>query len=102
VVSKFGNHHVSRLPQTLYSPDISPCDFWLFGIGMLKRVLKDHKFNSTDETEEAITKVWNEFTSDKGQSVVHNWMSLLAWVTENGREDSIDELRNGFIASSET
>jgi hypothetical protein len=28
---------------------------WLFG--MLKKVLKDRQFNSTDEIEEAITKV---------------------------------------------
>jgi hypothetical protein len=40
---------------------------------MLKGVLKDREFNSRDENEEAITKVWDEFTFGKVQSVFHSW-----------------------------
>jgi hypothetical protein len=63
VASKFKKHHVSRLPHQLYSPDINHCDSCPFG--MLKEVLKDCEFNSSDEIEEAITKVWDEFTFDE-------------------------------------
>jgi hypothetical protein len=58
------------------SPDISSCDLWLSG--MLTGVLKNHKFNSTDEIEEDVTKVWDELIFDEVQSVFHNWMSHLA------------------------
>jgi hypothetical protein len=61
-----------------------PCDIWPFG--MLKGVLKDCEFNSNDEIEEAITRVWDELTFDEGQNVFHNWMSHLAWVIENEGE----------------
>jgi hypothetical protein len=54
---KFKKHSVSRLPHPPYSPDISSCDVWLFG--MLKRVSKDREFNSSDGIEEVITKVWD-------------------------------------------
>jgi hypothetical protein len=59
-------------------------DFRLFG--MLKGILKDHEFNSSDEIEEAITTVWDILTVDNVHSVLQNWMSRLAWAIENGGE----------------
>jgi hypothetical protein len=53
---------------------------------MLKGVLKDREFNSSDEIEEAIMKVRNELTFNEVQSIFHNEMSHLACVIENGRE----------------
>jgi hypothetical protein len=38
---------------------------------MLKGVLKDHEFNSSDEIEGAIAMVWDELTCDE-QRVFHN------------------------------
>jgi hypothetical protein len=32
VTSKIKKKHISRMLHTSYSPDISPCDFWLFGM----------------------------------------------------------------------
>jgi hypothetical protein len=84
VVLKFDKHHITGLLHPPYSPDLSPCDFWLFG--MLKGILKDQEFHSRDEIEEAITMAWNDLTSDKVQSVFHNWMNRLRWVTEYGGE----------------
>jgi hypothetical protein len=49
----------------------------------LNGVLKDRESNSSDEIEEAITKVWNELAFDEVQSVFHNWMRRLAWDIEN-------------------
>jgi hypothetical protein len=53
---------------------------------MLKGILKDQKFHSHDETEEAITMAWNDVAFDEVQSVFHNWMNRLRWVIENGGE----------------
>jgi hypothetical protein len=54
VASKLEKHHVSRLPHPPDSADISPWEFWLFGL--LKVVLKDREFDSSDESEEAIRR----------------------------------------------
>jgi hypothetical protein len=45
---------------------------------MLKGVLKDREFNSSDEIEEAITNVWHELSFDETRSVFHKWMGRLA------------------------
>jgi hypothetical protein len=84
VISKFGKHRVSRLPPPPDSPDISPCDFWLFG--MLKGIFKDREFNSYDEIGGEITRIWDGLTFDDVERVVWKWMSRLAWVIENGGE----------------
>jgi hypothetical protein len=39
---------------------------------MLKRVLKGREFNSSNEIEEAITKLWDELNFDEVQSVFHS------------------------------
>jgi histone-lysine N-methyltransferase SETMAR len=88
VAAKFEKYHVIRSPHPPYSPDTSPCDFWLFG--MLKEVLKDREFSSSDEIEEAITKVWDDLTFDQVQSVFHEWIRRLTWVIENGGEYIIE------------
>jgi hypothetical protein len=100
MTSKFEKHYVSRLLRLPYSPDTSPCDFWLFG--MLKGVLKDREFNSSDEIQEAIMKEWDELIFDEVQSVFHNWMSRLAWVIENGGEYIIESIPNDFLACPES
>jgi hypothetical protein len=84
VVSKLDKHHTARLPHPFYSPDLRPCDFWLFGT--LKGILKDREYHSPDEIEEAITMAWNDLTFNEVQSVFHNWMNRLRWVTENEGE----------------
>jgi hypothetical protein len=66
VVSKFDKHQIARLPHPPYSPDLSPCNFWLFGI--LKGILKDRQFHSHDEIEEAITIAWNDLTFDESRA----------------------------------
>jgi hypothetical protein len=55
------------MPHPLYSPELSLCDFWLFG--MLKGILKDQDFHLHGKIEEAITMTWNDLTLDEVQSV---------------------------------
>jgi hypothetical protein len=81
---KFRTHHLFRMPHPPYWPDISPCQFRLFGI--LKGILKDRELTSSDEIKEAIPNVWNDLTFHDVQSVFRNWMSRLSWVIENGGE----------------
>jgi hypothetical protein len=54
VTSKIKKKHISRMPYPPYSSDVSPCNFWLFG--MLKQILRDGKFSSSDEIETQLHK----------------------------------------------
>jgi hypothetical protein len=67
---KFGKYRLFKKPHPRYSPDISPCDFWLFGI--LKGILKDRESTSSGEIEGAITNVWNGLPFNDVQSGFRN------------------------------
>jgi hypothetical protein len=84
ITSKIKKNDISRMPRPLCSPDISPCDFWFFG--MLKQILRDREFSSSDEIEDAIAQVWNNLTFNDFQSVFRDWVRHLAWVAENDGE----------------
>jgi hypothetical protein len=64
---------------------MSPGDYWAFE--ELKGILKGREFTSSEEMEQAITRVWNDLAFDHVQRVFRNWMSRLSWVIENGREN---------------
>jgi histone-lysine N-methyltransferase SETMAR len=81
VASTFEQHHIFRLQHPPYSEDISPCDFWLFGL--LKGIMKDRKFQSHEEIEGVIMVPWNDLTFEDGQSFFYDWMRRLAWVIEH-------------------
>ena len=43
----FAKNSTNIVPQPPYSPDLAPCDFWLFS--KLKRPLREHRFDSIEE-----------------------------------------------------
>ena len=49
---------IKTVPQPPYSPDLAPCDFWLF----LK--LRGCRYETTEEMKEAVTKVIDTLTKD--------------------------------------
>jgi hypothetical protein len=53
---------------------------------MLKGILGDQEFNSSDEIVEAIARIWDDPTFDNVQRVFQNRMSRLASVIENRGE----------------
>ena len=46
---------IKTVPQLLYSPDLAPCDFWLFP--KLKEKLRGCRYETIDEMKEAVMKV---------------------------------------------
>jgi transposase len=81
ITEKLEKRHIGRAPRPSYSPDLSPCDFWLFGI--LKQKTKERVFQSEEPILAAITESWNELTFEDIQRVFHNWMERLIWVIAN-------------------
>ena len=45
-------------PQPSYSPDLAPCDFWLFS------KLRDCRYETIEEIKEAVTKVIDMLTQE--------------------------------------
>jgi hypothetical protein len=81
ITEKLKKRHIVRAPHLPYSPDLSPCDFWLFGI--LKQKMKERAFQSEEQILTAITESWNELTFEDIRRVFHNWMEYLIWVIAN-------------------
>jgi hypothetical protein len=46
VTDEFDNLKLDRIPHLPYSQDLSPCDFWSFG--MLKQKIKDRMFQTVE------------------------------------------------------
>ena len=46
---------IKTLPHPPYSPDVAPCDFWLFS--KLKQKLRGCRYETIEEMKEAVTKV---------------------------------------------
>ena len=49
---------IKTVPQPPYSPDLAPCDFWLF----LK--LRGCRYETIEEMKEAVTKVFDTLTQE--------------------------------------
>jgi hypothetical protein len=70
ITEKLEKGHMARAPHPLYSPGLSPCDFWLFGIE--KQKMKERVFQSEKQILATITESWNELTFDDIQRIFHN------------------------------
>ena len=49
---------IKTVPQPLYSPDLAPCDFWLFP------KLRGRRYETTEEMKEAVTNVIDTLTQE--------------------------------------
>ena len=49
---------IKTAPQPLYSPDLAPCDFWLFP------KLRGCRYETIEEMKEAVTKVIDTLTQE--------------------------------------
>ena len=53
---------IKTVPSPLYSPDLAPCDFWLFP--KLKEKLRGYRYETIEEMKEAVTKVIDTLTQE--------------------------------------
>jgi hypothetical protein len=57
ITEEISDAKLERLSNPAYSLDLSPCDFWFFG--MLKEKMKDRSFQTAEEIVEVLTLIWN-------------------------------------------
>ena len=55
-------NNITTLPHPPYSPDLAPCDFFLFP--KLKTHLKGHHFGTVENVQAAATRVLNNISSE--------------------------------------
>ena len=53
---------IKTVPHPPYSPDLAPCDFWLFS--KLKENLRGCHYETIEEIKEAMTKVIDTFIQE--------------------------------------
>jgi hypothetical protein len=68
-------------PYPVYSPDLSPCDFWFFGHA--KEQLKDQLIMDKSDLEDKLTDIWECVSRDVLQSIFFEWLERLEWVLEH-------------------
>jgi hypothetical protein len=72
---------MTRLPQSAYRPDLSPCDFWFFGFA--KQAIQDEVFDNADQLMQRLHSIFDQVTFENLRRVFLNWMERLSWVVEH-------------------
>lgn len=67
----FARNSTHIVPQPPYSPDLAPCDFWLFA--KLKRPLRGHRFESIEEIKTETKKELKAIPEEDFAACFENW-----------------------------
>jgi transposase len=70
--SFFDENSLRRVPQPLYSSDIAPSNFWLFG--HMKTALEGSHFKEPEDLLEAITESFKEIYPSELMIVFQHWV----------------------------
>jgi len=73
-----------RMDHPPYSPDLSPCDFFLFGY--VKSQLVNHQYSTPEELQYEVTEILAEIPRDMILRVFDSWMRRLQACIDSGGE----------------
>ena len=68
----YNNRSIKILKHPPYSPDLSPCDFWLFP--KVKNLLKDINFGTTEEVLDAFFEIVDQFNKNDFKECFEMWI----------------------------
>jgi len=69
-------HSIAQLQQPPYSPHLALCDFFLFP--RLKKVLKGHQFEATEDIKRNSTKTLLDIPKEEFGKCFQQWQKRLA------------------------
>ena len=69
---------IKTVPQPPYSPDLAPCDFWLFP------KLRGCLYETIEEMKEAVTKVTDTLTQEDFHGALQKLLEWYKWITAGG------------------
>ncbi|GFR62126.1 transposase [Elysia marginata] len=75
---------IQALPHPAYSPDLAPCDFWLFPIG--KDRLAGRKFDRIQDLTKAVNSELQTIPEEDYQGMFRKWQIRLKCCIESHRE----------------
>jgi hypothetical protein len=84
VVDELHGLKILRVPHLLYSPGISPCDFWAFGD--FKGTLKDRHLQGPEEIVTAFWELTDNITFEELQMIFESCCNRLRWIIEHDEE----------------
>jgi hypothetical protein len=73
-----------RARHPVNSPDLSPRDFWLFGMPVHR--MTDRQPQRPKAILDAVPKLCDKVTFEESENVFLTWMEQLPWIIQNGRE----------------
>jgi len=73
VISYLEQEHIAVIDHPPYSPDLAPCDFWLFSY--IKRQLDDHNSESSLKTQ--ITKILENIPASEYRKTFTKWIERM-------------------------
>ena len=68
---------IKTVPQPPYSPDLAPCDFWLFP--KLKEKLRASRYETIEEMKEAVMKVIDTLTQEDFDGAFQKLLERYKW-----------------------
>ena len=75
-------HDIAVLPHPPYSPDLAPCDYWLFPT--LKKHLRGKRFESIFEIQRAVQNFFNTIPSHEFEkTILQKWEERLKLCVKN-------------------
>jgi hypothetical protein len=83
-IEKIGELDVIMAPQPFYSPDLAPCDFFLFGY--LKQQLEGKHLTREDQVIAAVREIFDKIPLQTFQNVIDDWQYRLRRCIQLGGE----------------
>ena len=97
-------HSIALLRQPPYSPDIAPCDFWLFP--KLKKPLKGQRFDYKTTVENNVTRELKAIPNSEFPDCFENWKHRCNRVIQSSRDYfegcQSGDIKVGSILSGQT
>ena len=69
---------IKTVPYPPYSPDLAPCDFWLFP------KLRGYRYETIEEMKEAVTKVIDTLTEEDFHGAFEKLLERYKWIAAGG------------------
>ena len=73
---------IKTVPHYPYSPDLAPCDFWVFP--ELKEKLRGCRYETIEEMKEAVMKVIDTLTQEDSHGVFQKLLERYKCITAGG------------------
>ena len=90
VVETIRDLHMSQIPHPPYSPDLSPCDFFLFGEIKRRFKAEGRTFHNSDEVLAAVKAETASITRETREKVFDEWVRRLEYVIASGGDYVLD------------